>query len=207
MKLYYFPGACSLACHIALRETGAKFDIEKVDMKAKKTEAGSDYLGVNAKGYVPTLQLDNGEKLTEAQVILQYIADQKPAAKLLPAAGAMERYRVLEWLNFVAAEIHKGHTPLFRHGEKLPDASKQPFKDDLEMRFAWLAKHLENRQYLMGDQFTIADIYLFTVLNWPRYVGLDIGKWPALTAYQKRIGARPAVQAALVAEGLIKQAA
>ena len=207
MKLYFFPGACSIPCHIALHETGAKFEIEKVDTKSKKTAAGSDYLGVNAKGYVPTLELDNGEKLTEAQVILQYVADQKPAAKLLPAAGSMERYRVLEWLNFVAAEIHKGHTPLFRHAEKLPDSSKQPFKDDLEMRFAWLAKHLETKPYLMGDQFTIADIYLFTVLNWPRYVGLDVAKWPALTAFQKRVGGRPAVQAALVAEGLIKKAA
>ncbi len=207
MKLYFFPGACSLACHIALHETGAKFDIEKVDTKAKKTAAGSDYLMLNAKGYVPTLELDNGERLTEAQVILQYIADQKPAAKLLPASGSMERYRVLEWLNFIAAEIHKGHTPLFRHAEKLPDTSKQPFKDDLELRFAWLAQQLEGKQYLLGDQFTIADIYLFTVLNWPRYVGMDIGKWPTLKAYHQRIGGRPAVQAALLAEGLIKKAA
>jgi glutathione S-transferase len=207
MKLYYFPGACSLACHIALHETGAKFEIEKVDMKAKKTAGGFDYLGVNAKGYVPTLELDGGAKLTEAQVILQYLAEQSPAAKLLPASGSLERYRVLEWLNFIAAEIHKGHTPLFRHGEKLPDASKQPFKDDLELRFAWLAQQLEGKQYLMGDQFTIADIYLFTVLNWPRYVGMDIGKWPVLAAYHKRIGGRPAVLAALMAEGLVKKAA
>ena len=207
MKLYFFPGACSLACHIALQETGAKFEIEKVDTKAKKTAAGSDYLAVNAKGYVPTLEINDGQKLTEAQVILQYIADQNPAAKLVPAAGTMERYRVLEWLNFVAAEIHKGHTPLFRHAEKLPDSSKQPFKDDLELRFAWLAQQLEGKQFLLGDQFTIADIYLFTVLNWPRYVGLDIGKWPVLKDYHKRIGSRPAVQAALLAEGLIKAAA
>lgn len=207
MKLYFFPGACSLACHIALQETGAKFEIEKVDGKTKKTESGGDYLAVNPKAYVPTLELDNGQKLTEAQVILQYLADQKPAAKLMPAAGTMERYRVLEWLNFIAAEIHKGHTPLFRHAEKLPDASKQPFKDDLELRFAWLAKQLEGKQYLMGDAFTVADIYLFTVLNWPRYVGLDIGKWPVLKAYHARIASRPAVQAAMKAEGLIKKAA
>ena len=207
MKLYFFPGACSLACHIALHETGAKFDLEKVDGKTKKTGTGADYLAVNAKGYVPTLELDNGQKLTEAQVILQYIADQKPAAKLIPAAETMERYRVLEWLNFVAAEIHKGHTPLFRHAEKLPDAAKQPLKDDLELRFAWLARQLAGKQFLLGDQFTIADIYLFTVLNWPRYVGLDIGKWPVLKEYHKRIAGRPAVQAAMKAEGLIKAAA
>jgi glutathione S-transferase len=207
MKLYFFPGACSLACHIALREAGASFDIEKVDMKAKKTESGADYLKLNPKAYVPTLETDNGQKLTEAQVILQYVADQKPAAKLIPAAGTMERYRVMEWLNFVATEIHKGHAPMFRHAEKLPDASKQVFKDDLELRFAWLAKELEGKQYLMGDTFSVADIYLFTVLNWPRYVGLDIGKWPALKAYHQRIASRPAVQAALKAEGLIKAAA
>jgi glutathione S-transferase len=203
MKLYFFPGACSLACHIALREAGFAFDIEKVDTKAKKTAGGADYLALNPKGYVPTLVLDDGQKLTEAAVILQYVADRKPEAKLAPAAGSLERYRLLEWLNFIACEIHKGHTPLFRHAA-LPDASKQPFKDDLALRFDWLAKELEGKQYLMGDAFSIADIYLFTVLNWPRYVGIDIGKWPALKEYHKRIGGRPAVQAALKAEGLVK---
>ncbi len=206
MKLYYFPGACSLACHIALRETGLAFDIEKVDGKSKKTASGADYLAINPKGYVPTLTLDNGQSLTEAAVILQYVADQKTAAKLAPAAGTPERYRMLEWLNFIATEIHRNHTPLFKFAEKLPDASKQVFKDDLASRFDWLAKELQGKQYLMGDMFTIADIYLFTVLNWPRYVGIDIGRWPAIKDYWKRVGARPAVQAALKAEGLIKAA-
>jgi glutathione S-transferase len=203
MELYYFPGACSLACHIALREAGFTFDIEKVDTKAKKTETGADYLAVNPKAYVPTLALDNGQRLSEAAVILQYIADQKPDAKLAPAPGTPERYRLLEWLNFIATELHKGHTPLFCHAS-LPDASKQVFKDDLAMRFDYLATELERKPYLLGDQFTVADAYLFTVLNWPRYVGIDIGKWPALKAYQQRVGARPAVQAAMKAEGLIK---
>jgi glutathione S-transferase len=207
MKLYYFPGACSLACHIAMREAGIEPQLEKVDGKTKKTERGADYLPVNPKGYVPTLVLDNGETLTEAAAILQYIADQKPAAKLAPAAGTMQRYRLAEWLNFIATEIHKNHGPLFKFAEKLPDASKQVFKDDLAGRFAWLAKELSGKPYLLGDQFSIADIYLFTVLNWPRYVGMDIGKWPALKEYHQRIGSRPAVQAALMAEGLIKKAA
>jgi glutathione S-transferase len=207
MKLYFFPGACSLACHIALREAGATFEMEKVDGKTKKTASGADYLAVNAKGYVPTLALDNGQKLTEAAAILQYIADRNPGAKLAPAAGSMERYRMIEWLNFIATEIHRNHTPLFKFAEKLPDASKQVFKDDLAGRFEWLAKQLEGKQYLLGDTFSVADIYLFTVLNWPRYVGMDIAKWPALKDYHKRIGSRPAVQAALLAEGLIKKAA
>ena len=203
MKLYFFPGACSLACHIALREAGLPFEIEKVDTKAKKTASGADYLALNPKGYVPTLVLDDGQKLTEAAVILQYVADRMPAAKLAPPAGTPERYRLLEWLNFIACEVHKGHTPLFRHAS-LPDASKQPFKDDLAMRFDFLAKELAGKPYLMGDSYTVADAYLFTVLNWPRYVDMDIAKWPALKAYWKRIGARPAVQAALKAEGLTK---
>lgn len=204
MKLYYFPGACSLACHIALREAGFTFDIEKVDTKTRKTAGGADYLALNPKAYVPTLVLDNGQKLSEAAVILQYIADQKPTAKLAPAPATPERYRLLEWLNFIATEIHKSHTPLFKFAEKLPEASKQVFRDDLAGRFDFLAKELEGRQFLMGDTFTIADAYLFTVLNWPRYVGMDIGKWPALKAYQQRIATRPAVQAAMKAEALIK---
>jgi glutathione S-transferase len=207
MKLYFFPGACSLACHIALREAGATFDMEKVDGKTKKTASGADYLSVNPKGYVPTLALDTGQKLTEAAAILQYIADQNPGATLAPAAGTMERYRMIEWLNFIATEIHHNHTPLFKFAEKLPDASKQVFKDDLAGRFEWLAKQLEGKRFLLGDTFSVADIYLFTVLNWPRYVGIDIAKWPALKEYHKRVGSRPAVQAALLAEGLIKKAA
>src|SRR6185295_12045198 len=185
MKLYFFPGACSLSCNIALREAGFTFEMEKVDGKTKKTASGADYLAINPKGYVPTLVLDNGQKLTEAGVILQYIADQKPAAKLAPAPGTPERYRMMEWLNFVATEIHKNHGPLFKFAEKLPDASKQVFKDEIATRFDWLAKELDGKQYLGGDTMSVADIYLFTVLNWPRYVGIDIAKWPALKAYHQ----------------------
>lgn len=203
MKLYYFPGACSLSCHIALREAGFDPEIEKVDTKTKTTKGGADYGALNPKGYVPTLVLDDGKTLTEATAILQYVADRKPEAKLAPPPGSAERYRLMEWLNFIATEIHKGHTPLFRHAS-LSDEAKQLFKDDLAMRFDYLAKELEGRPYLMGDHYTVADAYLFTVLGWPRYVGIDIGKWPALKAYTQRIAARPAVQAAMKAEGLIK---
>lgn len=207
MKLYYFPGACSLACHIALREAGLAFDLEKVDGKTKKTASGADYLAVNPKGYVPALVLDDGQTLTEAAAILQFVADKASAAKLAPPAGSMLRYRMIEWLIFIATEVHRNHTPLFKFAEKLPDASKQVFKDELDGRFAWIAKQLEGNPYLLGDAFSVADIYLFTILNWPRYIGIDIGKWPTLKDYHKRIGSRPAVQAALMAEGLIKKAA
>lgn len=204
MKLYFFPGACSLSCNIALREAGFTFDMEKVDTKAKKTAGGADYNALNPKGYVPTLVLDDGQKLTEASTILQYVADKKPEAKLAPAAGSPERYRFIEWLNFIATEVHKGHGPLFKHGDKLNDDAKQIFKNDLAERFDYLAKAVDGKRYLVGDNFTVADAYLFTVLNWPKYVGIDIAKWPALKSYSQNIFARPAVQAAMKAEGLIK---
>jgi glutathione S-transferase len=204
MKLYYFPGACSLACDIALREAGFDFEMEKVDTKARKTAGGADYLALNPKGYVPTLVLDDGQKYTEASTILQYVADRKLEKKLAPANGTPERYRMQEWLNFIATEIHKGHGPLFKHGDKLKDDAKQVFKNDLVERFDYLAKEIDGKQYLVGESYTVADAYLFTVLSWPKYVGIDIGRWPALKAYWQRIGARPAVQAALKAEGLVK---
>jgi glutathione S-transferase len=204
MKLYYFPGACSLACDIALREAGLDFEMEKVDTKAKKTASGADYLALNPKGYVPTLVLDDGQTLTEASAILQYIADRKPEAGLAPVPGSIGRYRMLEWLNFIATEIHRGHTPLFRHAAALKDDAKEIFKGDLAQRFDYLAGTLQGKQYLLGDAYSIADAYLYTVLGWPRFVGIDLSRWPVLKDYWQRIGARPAVQAALKAEGLIK---
>jgi glutathione S-transferase len=205
MKLYFAPGACSLSPHIALREAGLKFDLEKVDLKAKRTEGGADYTSVNPKGYVPALTLDSGDVLTEAGTIVQYVADRKPEAKLAPANGTAERYRLQEWLNFLSTEIHKGTSPLFNPAT--PDAYKQMAKEKLTQRYDYLAKELAKKSFLMGETFTVADGYLFTLLNWTKFVNIDLAQWPALQAYYGRIAARPAVQAAMLAEGLIKKAA
>ena len=202
MKLYYTPGACSLSPHIALREAGLQFETEEVDLGNKKTKSGTDYRAVNPKGSVPALQLDNGQVLTEAATIVQYIADKKPEAKLAPAAGTIDRYRLQEWLNYIATEIHKGISPLFN--PKIPDGWKQVMIDALAARFDFLVKSLERKPYLMGDTFTVADGYLFTILGWTQYMNIDLGKWPTLKAYVDRIAARPAVRAALKAEGLAK---
>lgn len=203
MKLYFFPGACSLSPHIALREAGLKFDMEKVDLKAKKTASGADYLAVNPKGYVPALTLDSGQTLTEAASIVQYIADQNPASKLAPANGTPERYKLQEWLNFLATEVHKGTSPLFNPAT--PDSWKQVVTETLGKRYDYLSKHLEKQPFLMGQNFSVADGYLFTLLNWTRFVGIDLAKWPVLKAFSDRVAARPAVQEALVAEGLLKK--
>ena len=202
MKLFFSPGACSLSPRIALTEAGLDFTTQKVDTKTKQLDGGGDYWAINPKGYVPLLQLDNGEYLSEGPAIVQYIADQKPESGLAPKAGTMERYRLQEWLNFITSEIHKGFSPLF--DATLAPEAKQVFKDKLGKRFDYLSKQLEGKQYLMGDQFTVADGYLFTVVNWCQWVGIDLAKWPVLAAYQARVSARPAVQAALKAEGLIK---
>ena len=202
MKLFYAPGACSLSPHIALREAGIAFDMQKVSTKTKEMEGGGDYYKVNGKGYVPTLQLDDGQYLSEGPAIVQYIADQKPDSGLAPKAGSMERYRLQEWLNFITSEIHKSFSPLFR-----PDSTpemKQSATDNLSKRFDWLATQLDGKDYLMGKQFTVADGYLFTVLNWTQFVNIDLGKWPVLAAYHARVQARPKVQEALKAEGLLK---
>lgn len=204
MKLYYTPGACSLAPHIALREAGLKFEIEKVDLAAKKTERGTDYLSVNPKGYVPALQLDNGEVLTEVSALLQYVADQKPAANLIPAAGTKERYRVLEWVGFTATEIHKGFGPLWK--PNTPEAFKATVRETLAARFTYIESQL-GQQYLTGPQFTIADAYLFTVASWSNYQNIDLAPYAKLRGFLARVAARPAVQAAMKAEGLIKEAA
>jgi len=203
MKLFYMPGACSLAPHIALREAGLPVDLVQVD-RSKKTSAGEDYLAINVKGSVPALKLDDGQVLTEAAVIQQYIADKAPAKKLAPAAGTPERYRLQEWLNYIASEMHKGIGQLFNPA--MPDDYKATVKKNLAARqFAYVDKALTGRDYLMGD-FTIADGYLFTVLNWTNFHKIDLSAFPNITAFMKRVAARPAVQAAMSAEGLLKAA-
>ena len=202
MKLYYFPGACSMAPHIALREAGLSFDIDKMDPATRRTESGEDYLKVNPKGSVPALRLDNGEVLTEVAVVLQYIADQKPDSGLAPAPGSMARYQLAEWLNYISSEIHKQLGPFFN--PKLPAEWRENQLSLLSKRFDILSERLKSHPYLMGDGFTVADAYLFTVLNWCGLHKIDLGKWPALTDFLGRIAARPSVQAALKAEGLVK---
>jgi len=205
MQLYFSPGACSLASHITLREAGLPFDLKRTDTKTKKLEDGSDYYAVNSKGAVPALRLDNGQVLTEGPVILQYVADQNPESGLAPKNGSIERYRLQEWLNFITSEIHKTFSPLFNPAA---DASVKAYTiQNLEKKFDWLNKQLAGKQYLTGDRFTIADAYLFVVVNWSNFVGIDLGRWPALKEFHARVAARPKVQEALDAEGLLKKAA
>jgi len=201
-KLYYSPGACSLSPHIVLREAGLPFDLVLASTKTHKLADGTDYYGINPKGYVPLLELDDGQRLSEGPVIVQYIADQVPASQLAPAAGTMARYRVMEWLNFITSELHKGFSPLFNPAT--PEDYKPLVRTRLGERFAWVNGQLEGRAYLMGDTFTVADAYLFTVAGWGKYVGVDISGLANLSAYMGRVAARPAVQAALKAEGLLK---
>ncbi len=204
MKLYFSPGACSFSPHIVLYELGLPFDSEKVDLGAKKTKSGADYRAINPKGAVPALQLDDGQVLTEGAAIVQYLADRKPESKLAPAAGTMERYRLQEWLNYIASDFHKAFSPLFNL--KMPDEGKQMAKDLIATRLDYFGKALEKRQYLMGDTFTVADAYLFTILTWAAGMKFDLSKWPAVQAYYERVGARPGVKAAQQAEALAKAA-
>ena len=197
MKLYLTPYACSLSPHIALREAGIPFDIEVVDLGTKKTKSGGSYTSVNPKGYVPALEIEGGQVLTEGPAIVQYIADQKPASKLAPPAGSFERYRLQEWLNFITSELHKSFGALFSNP---PEAWKETLKTRIAGRFDMLSKSLQGKDYLMGSTFTVADAYLFVILSWTGHVGIDLSKWPVLTAYFERIKARPAVKAALDAE-------
>ena len=205
MKLYYAPGACSLSPHIVAREAGLRLDLEKVDLRSGKTETGAAFAEINPKGYVPALSLDNGEVLTEVSALVQYVADQAPQAALMPAAGTDERYRVLEWLGFISTEIHKGFGPLWNPGT--PDSMKAATKDRLASRFAYLDEILAKQPYLMGETFTIADAYLFTVVNWTNFHAIDISSFKNLSAFMTRVAARPKVREALEAEGLTKQAA
>jgi glutathione S-transferase len=202
MKLYYAPGACSLSPHIVAREAGIAIELEKVDLGAHKTEKGQDYLTVNPKGYVPALRLDDGSILTEGPAIVQYLADQKPASKLAPAAGTIDRYRLQEWLTFIGTELHKNFGPLFN--KATPDTVKAAAKTNIGKRLSYLNEQLAKRQFLLGDTFTAADAYAFTILNWTNFVGMDLKGYPNLAAYTARIAARPKVQEALKAEGLMK---
>jgi glutathione S-transferase len=202
MKLYYSPGACSLSPHIALREAGLSFDLVLASTKTKKLQDGSDFYAINSKGSVPVLELDNGERLTEGPAIVQYIADLAPAANLAPAAGSMARYRLQEWLNYITSELHKGFSPLFNPAT--PEDYKPVARAALMARFTWINAQLEGKQYLMGDQFTVADAYLFVVSNWGQYVVVDISGFEHLVAFRARVAARPAVQEAMKAEGLLK---
>ncbi|MFI5015000.1 MAG: glutathione transferase GstA [Hyphomicrobiales bacterium] len=202
MKLFYTPGACSLSPHIALREAGIPFTLHKVDLQTKKMESGEDFTAVSGKGYVPALQLDNGQVMTEGPVIVQYIADQKPAAGIAPPAGTMERYKLQEWLNFITSELHKSMGSMFNPAQTAE--WKEAVKATLSKRLDWLSKQLEGKSYLMGDKFSVADGYLFTVMNWAKLVGFDLGKWPVIQQYMGRVAARPKVVEALKAEGLVK---
>jgi glutathione S-transferase len=201
MKLYYYPGASSMAVHIAMRETGLSFEIDKVDLREKKTESGEDFNQVNPKGYVPALRLDDGQVLTEDAVLLQYVADLRPESGLAPVFGSMERYRLMEWLNFISSELHKPLGGLFN-----PNITPE-WKDGLIAMFSrradWIAGVLARQPYLMGERFTVADIYLFNVVGWCSLLGVVTGRWPALNDYAGRIALRPAVIAAMTAEGLI----
>lgn len=200
MKLYFSTGACSLSPRIVLMEAGLPFIAVKTDLKSKRTADGADYLAVNSKGSVPALELDDGQVLTEGPAIVQYLADLKPESGLAPRAGSFERYRLMEMLNYITSEVHKGYSPLFK--PDTPAETKKIVVDNLGKRFDWLSGHLGGKKYLMGDSFTVADAYLFTVLRWSPLVHLDLSRWPVLAAYVARVGERPKVKEALHAEGL-----
>ena len=203
MKLYYGRGTCSLSSHIALREAKADFELVKVDTKTKLTEAGDDFRAINPNGYVPVLELDSGERLAENGVILQYIADQYPSANLAPPLGTMARYRLLEWLTFISSEVHKGYSPLFNPA--VPDEYKTIARAKLGERLGYVEKQLAGKQYLLGDAFSVADAYLFVCLNWSGAVQVDLAPFANLQAFQGRVAARPAAQAAMEAEGLARK--
>lgn len=202
MKLYYFPGACSLSPHIVLLEAGLAHTMVKIDSKTKKTESGADYLAVNSKGAVPALQLDDGRVLTEGPAIVQYLADLKPESGLAPRAGTFERYQLMEILNFITSEIHKSFSPLFNPASSAE--VKETAVTNLGKKFDWLSGFLGKKPFLLGNTFTVADAYLFTVLNWTGHVKIDLNKWPILAEYKARIAKRPKVIEAMKAEGLIK---
>jgi len=200
MKLYYFPGACSFAPHLVAREAGISLDLEKVDLGSRRTASGEDYATVNPKGYVPALRLDDGSVLTEVSALIQYLADLAPACGLIPAAGTMERYRVLEWIGYIATEIHKGFGPLWN--AKLAPEARAAAVAALARRLDLVEQVLARQPYLAGQGFSVVDAYLFTVASWAPWVKLDMAPWPKLREYLARIAARPKVQEALAAEGL-----
>ncbi|EKT4524663.1 glutathione transferase GstA [Pseudomonas putida] len=200
MKLFYSPGACSLSPHIVLNELGLPYSVEKVDLKHHTTADGADYYTINPKGYVPALQLDNGEVLTEGPAIVQYLADQKPQANLLPPAGSLERARVQEWLNFIGTEVHKTLAALF-NPSITPEARSKTI-DTFGRRLGFVEQALQGKDYLTGQTFSVADAYLFTIVNWAPMLGIDLSPWPTVVQFQKRVANRPAVQKTLQAEGL-----
>lgn len=202
MKLYYSPGACSLSPHIVAIEAGVPVELVRVDLGTGRTESGEDYRTINPDGYVPALALGDGDVLTEGPAIVQYLADQAKDKELAPVYGSRERYRLMQWLNFISTELHKTYSALF--DSRVPPDCKTLFTERLAQRFAHVASVLETQPYLMGEHFTVADAYLFTVSSWAPHVGFDLSPWPALTAYQGRVAARPAVQQALAEEGLLK---
>jgi glutathione S-transferase len=202
MKLYYAPGACSMAAHIVLREAGHSYDLERVDLATGRTATGADYRHVNPNGYVPALQLDDGQILTEDAVILQYLADLRPESGLAPAAGSMARYRLMEWLNFISSELHKTLGALYN-----PNVTPEWKANQIALfgrRCDYLTTRLAGRPYLMGEQFTVADAYLYTILNWSNFLDVDMSRWPTLQEFMARVAARPAVAETLEAEGLTK---
>lgn len=202
MKFYYSPGACSMASHIVLNELGLKYDGETVNLGEHKTKSGADYYKINPKGYVPAVTLDNGHTLTEGATILQYLADQKPEAQLIPKPGSFDRYRCQEWLTFISSEIHKNFSPFFN--SKTPEQTKMNLKENLAKRFKYLSDHLQTNPFLMGSQFSVADAYLFTVLCWCPSTQVDLTSFPVLMGYVERIKNRPSVITTLKQEGLLK---
>ncbi|TPG25002.1 glutathione transferase GstA [Variovorax guangxiensis] len=202
MKLYYSPGACSLSPHIALHEAGIAFEPVLASTKSHKLQDGTDYYGINPLGYVPMLELDDGTRLREGPAILQYIADLAPLKNLAPANGTLQRYRLQEWLTFIGTEIHKGFSPLFNPA--MPEEAKKISRERLATRYTWLDKELEGKEFLMGEHFSVADGYLFTVTNWAKLQSVDLAPYPHVQAWHARVGARPAVQSAMKAEGLLK---
>jgi glutathione S-transferase len=201
MKLYFSPGACSLSPHIALQEAGLPYELSKVDLASHTTASGEDYYKINPSGAVPMLELDSGERLTEGPVISRYIAEKAKNADLLPAAGTMPRYRVEEWQNYITSEIHKSFSPLF--GSPAVDAqAKAQYTESLKKKLRWVSEQLRGKRYLTGPKFTVADAYLFVVLNWTQHVGIDLGEFSELKKFVAEVAARPAVKAALQAEGI-----
>jgi glutathione S-transferase len=202
MKLYYSPGSCAMSPHIVLAETGLSYELDRVDLSTKTTEKGQPLKDINEQDAVPALLLDNGEVLTEGAAIVQYVADLNPEAGLLPAAGTLERARVQQWLNYIATEMHKAHVPMFK--ADYPAESKEIALANIKKAYDYVSAKLGDRQYLTGDAFTVADAYLFTILNWHNFIKLDLAPWPVLVAYQARVAARPAVQTAMREEGLLE---
>ena len=202
MKLYYATGTCSLSPHIVLLEAGLPYTLEKIDFATKKTPAGIDYFTINSKGTVPALQLDDGRLLTEGPAIVQYLADQKPDSGLAPRAGTFERYQLMEILNYITSEVHKAFSPLFN--PKISADWRASAQANLEKKFDWLSGFLKDKTFLMGNAFTVADAYLFTVLTWTKPLKIDLERWPVLKAYQSHIAPRPSVQRALKESGLLK---